>query len=87
MQDKPGRYPQRDEGMLPALILVEAERFETQDVAVEAQGSPDIPYPPVGMVSIGYLYRSGKFFRGESVWSGCSMPVDQGMSNVLPTVA
>ena len=24
MQDKPGRYPQRDEGMLPALILFEA---------------------------------------------------------------
>jgi hypothetical protein len=36
MQDKLGSYPQRDEGMFSALILVEAERFETMDVAVEA---------------------------------------------------
>src|SRR5215213_10366092 len=58
VQDERRRYPQRDEGMLSALVLLQAERLETQDVTVEAQRPLDILYPPVGVVSIGYLPRS-----------------------------
>src|SRR5215203_4249419 len=74
--------------MLPALTLFEAERLETKDDALEAQGPPDIPYPPVGMVSFYYLHRSGQSFRGESDCSERSIPLGQGRSNLgLPHVS
>src|SRR5215208_5640977 len=87
MQDEPRRYPQRDEGMLSAFVLVEAERLETQDVVIEAQRPLDILYPPIGVVSIGYLHRSRKSFRSESYKAGHRISVVQVTSSVLPTVA
>src|SRR5215208_6009300 len=78
MQDEPRRYPQRDEGMLSAFILVEAERLETQDVAIESQRSLDVPYPPVGVVSIGYLHRLSESFRSEPRKSGRNISLGQG---------
>src|SRR5215208_7341634 len=87
MQDEPRRYPQRDEGMLSAFVLVEAERLETQDVVIEAQRPLDILYPPIGVISIGYLHRSRKSFRSESYQSGHRISVCQVTRSVLPTVA
>src|SRR5215208_2816852 len=78
MQDEPRRYSQRDEGMLSAFILVEAERLETQDVAIESQRSLDVPYPPVGVVSIGYLHRLSESFRSEPRKSGRNISLGQG---------
>src|SRR5215211_3492928 len=64
--------------MLSAFKCLEAERLETQDVAVEAQRPLDILYPPVGVVSISYLHLSRKSFRGESYQTGHRISVAQG---------
>src|SRR5215203_2755685 len=78
MQDEPRRHPQRDEGMLSAFILVEAERLETQDVAIESQRPLDVPYPPVGVICIGNLHRLSESFRSEPRTSGRSISLRQG---------
>src|SRR5215210_524222 len=72
--------------MLSALVLLEAERLEAEDVAVEAQGPLDIPYPPVGVVGSDDLHGC-QTFRGGSRPSGRSISVGQVTSSVLPTVA
>src|SRR5215211_2318212 len=69
--------------MLSAFKRLEAERLETQDVAVEAQRPLDILYPPVGVVSIGYLHLSRKSFRGESYQTGHRISVGQGVGRCL----
>src|SRR5215211_2043524 len=69
--------------MLSAFKRLEAERLETQDVAVEAQRPLDILYPPVGVVSIGYLHLSRKSFRGESYQTGHRISVGQGVGRRL----
>src|SRR5918995_2252983 len=78
VQDEPGRYPQRDEGMLPAPILLEAERLETQYVTIETERPLDILHPPVGVISICYLHRLSESFRSASYQSWHLISVGQG---------
>src|SRR5215211_1715703 len=70
--------------MLSAFKCLEAERLETQDVAVEAQRPLDVLYPPVGVVCIGYLHRRSESFRGEPHKSWHRISVDQVTSTSGP---
>jgi hypothetical protein len=75
VQDARRCHPQRAEGTLCAPVLVEAERLETQEVAVESQGPIKVFDPPVRVVCAHYLHGPsllrGSFFCSVLFFCPC----------------